>query len=155
LVNNTTAGDQRYPSVAMNATGAFVVTWSSKGQDNGTSWGIYAQRYNASGVAQSSEFRVNTTTAGDQDYSAVAIDGSGNFLITWQSYNQDVASSWGIYAQQFNSGGNKVGTEFLVNTTTAGDQVTPAIALNSGGTVVVVWSGNGTGDSHGVFKQQY
>jgi hypothetical protein len=153
-VNNTTAGDQRYPAVAMNAAGVFVVTWSSNGQDGG-GWGVYAQRYNASGAPQSSEFRVNTTTAGDQKFSAVDLDGSGNFIVTWQSYNQDAANTWGIYAQQFDPNGNKVGTEFLVNTTTAGDQQWPAIVMNSGGTLVIVWSGNAPGDSSGVALQRY
>ncbi len=60
--SNTFATNSQYaPAVAMDADGDFVVTWASYGQD-GSSNGIYAQRYNAAGVAQSTEFLVNTRT---------------------------------------------------------------------------------------------
>ena len=45
----------------------------SSGQD-GSGSGIYAQRYDAQGVPQGGEFRVNSTTSGDQRYSSVAMD---------------------------------------------------------------------------------
>ena len=43
-VNTYTTGDQHYPSVATDADGDFVVGWSSSSQD-GSGWGVYAQRY--------------------------------------------------------------------------------------------------------------
>jgi len=53
-----------------------------------------------------------------------------------------------------------VGPEFLVNTTTAGTQEdlgrsTMNVASDAQGNFVVVWQGNGTGDSSGVFSQRY
>ncbi len=51
------------PSVAMDATGDFVVAWSSAG--DGSSYGVFAQRFNAQGVAQP-QFSVNTFTTGSQ-----------------------------------------------------------------------------------------
>src|SRR5262249_54893338 len=87
-VNTYTTSSQQYSSVSMDALGNFIVTWSSNGED-GSGWGVYAQRYNALGVAVGGEFRVNTTTDNDQKRSAVAMDASGNFIVTWQSYGQD------------------------------------------------------------------
>src|ERR1700736_590157 len=64
-VNTYTHGPQQtFPqtpqAVAMNpATGNYVVTWSSQGQ-NGSNWNVYAQRYSAAGVRQGSEFLVST-----------------------------------------------------------------------------------------------
>ena len=72
LVNTFTTSNQNNPAVAIDADGDFVVTWQSSDQD-GDGNGIYAQRYNASGVAQGSEFRVNTVTASYQSNSAVAM----------------------------------------------------------------------------------
>jgi hypothetical protein len=63
--NNTTSGDQTYPSVTALSDGGFLVTWSSLGQD-GSSWGVYGRRYDAAGSALDSEFRINATTAGTQ-----------------------------------------------------------------------------------------
>ena len=65
LVNTFTTSNQNNPAVAIDADGDFVVTWQSSDQD-GDGNGIYAQRYNASGVAQGSEFLVNTFTTSYQ-----------------------------------------------------------------------------------------
>ena len=83
----------------MDAKGNFGITWSSNGQDGG-GWGVYAQKYNASGAKLGGEFRVNTTTAGDQQFSSVALDGKGNSVVTWCSKGQD-GSGWGVYAQRY------------------------------------------------------
>ena len=121
----------------------------------GSSSGIYAQRYNASGVAQGSEFRVNSTTAGEQQHPAVAMDVNGNFMVVWASQGQDAAGTWGIYKQEYNADGTANGGEVRVNSTTGGDQLNPAVAMNAVGQAVVAWAGNGTGDGSGVFFQRY
>ena len=72
----------------MDADGDFVVAWQSAGQD-GCSYGVYAQRFNAAGVAQGSEFQVNTYTTDNQAASSVAMDADGDFVVAWTSYGQD------------------------------------------------------------------
>ena len=143
-VNTTTSGDQNYSSVAMNASGAFIVTWTSQNGQDGSGEGIYAQRYNAAGVAQGSEFKVNTTTSGNQFLSSAGIDSFGNFVITWEGYNQDAANTWAVYKQDYNADGTTFGNETLVNTTTSGDQHYPSVAMSAYGLYVVAWSGNGS-----------
>src|SRR5205823_5453711 len=128
LVNTTTSGDQTSPTVAMDNSGNFVIAWASSGQD-GDGCGVYAQHFNAAGVAQGGEFRVNSTTAGDQSASSVAMDGNGNFLVTWASQGQDGDGS-GVYAQQFDGTGAALGTEFRVNTASAGDQQDCSFAMD-------------------------
>ena len=91
----------------MNASGAYVVSWNNAGQDGG-GLGIYAQRFDANGVAQGSEFRVNSTTAGDQATSTIGIDARGNFVITWASFDQDQGSTWGVYKQDYNADGTRL-----------------------------------------------
>lgn len=151
-VNTTTAGEQKWASVAMDADGDFVVTWTSDGQD-GSMTGVYAQRYNAVGAAQGSEFRVNTTTANYQENSTVAMDDAGNFVITWSSNNQD-GSSWGVYAQRYNASGVAQGSEFRVNSTTTNRQWYSRTAMAPGGDFVVTWESNQSG-SYDVYAQRY
>jgi len=74
----------------MNGSGSFVIAWSSKDQD-GDNWGIFAKRYNASGVVQGGEFRVNTTTAKEQTNASVAIDDAGNFSPLYFSCAREAA----------------------------------------------------------------
>ena len=148
LVNTTTAGDQKWSGVAMDADGDFVVTWT--GLDASVT-GVYAQRYNAAGVAQGGEFLVNTTTASNQDNSTIAMDDAGNFVVTWSSFDQDKANSWGIYAQRYNAAGVAQGGEFLVNTTTNSDQYYSRVAMDADGDFAIVWE-NLAAD---IFGQRY
>jgi len=55
------------------------------------------------------EFAVNSHTANSQELfpespCAVAAAADGSFVVTWSSSGQD-GSSWGVYAQRFDSGG--------------------------------------------------
>ncbi|MBT4520861.1 MAG: hypothetical protein HOC23_12725 [Halieaceae bacterium] len=116
-VNTYTTGHQDDPSVAMDADGDFVVVWESggKGAQDGEDDGIYGQRYNAAGTRQGSEFRVNTYTTQDQSDVQVAMDAAGNFVVVWESYNQD-GDDEDVYARRYNAAGIAQGSEFLVNT---------------------------------------
>jgi hypothetical protein len=153
-VNTYTQDNQMYSTVAMDAAGDFVITWSSHNQD-GNGWGIYAQRYAAGGLPVGGEFRVNTTTQDDQEYSTVAMDAVGNFVITWASHNQD-GNGWGIYAQQYSALGVPLGTEFRVNSTTQNDQEYSSIAMAPNGNFVVTWSSNNQdGNGWGVYGAQF
>ena len=84
-VNSYTNAVQLNNDVAMDAAGDFVITWQSAPQD-GDFYGIYAQRYNSAGVAQGTEFRVNTYTTNNQSQPTALMDAAGDFVITWQSF---------------------------------------------------------------------
>jgi len=153
-VNVVTAGQQQEPSVAVDADGDFVVAWESDLQD-GSGFGVYARRYNSSGVAVSGEFRVNTTTTADQRSAAVAIDADGDFVVTWSSFGQE-ATNYGIYGQRYLANGTADGGEFHVNTYTSGHQTSPVVASDAAGEFVVVWTSDGQdGSGTGVYGQRF
>lgn len=158
-VNTYPNNRQFFASVAMDADGDFVVTWTSDGQD-GNSYGIYAQRYNAAGVPQGAEFRVNTYTTNVQHISTAAMDADGDFVIAWRSFGQD-GSGLGMYAQRYNAAGITYGTEFRVNTTTANHQMTfsenpGSVVRDADGDFVVTWSSDGQdGSGFGIYAQRY
>jgi hypothetical protein len=135
--------------------GSFVVTWTSDGQDVSGS-GVYGQRYNATGVAQGSEFRVNTYTTNNQFQPAVTALSDGGFVVTWSSSGQD-GSNYGVYGQRYNATGVAQGTEFLVNTYTTNNQFQPAVTALSNGEFVVTWSSNGQDEEGGggVYGQRF
>ena len=153
-VNTTTAKDQSAPAVAALSNGSFVIAWQTAAQD-GSGLGIYAQRYNAAGHAVGTEFPVNTTTAHDQTLPVAAALYDGGFVIAWQSQLTD-HSGLGVYAQRFTAAAGKVGGEFRVNNTVAGDQGQPAIAGFSDGGFVVTWmSDQQDGSGKGVYGQVF
>jgi len=56
-LNTYTSSSQYSPSTTALNDGGFVITWQSDNQD-GSSYGIYAQRYNADGSVNGAEFPV-------------------------------------------------------------------------------------------------
>jgi uncharacterized lipoprotein NlpE involved in copper resistance len=157
-VNATTSGEQYDPEVAALADGRFVVVWRDNGQD-GSSYGVYAQRYNADGSAAGGEFRVNTTTSDAQYEPAVAMLEGGGFVVAWRSDNQD-GSSAGVYAQRYAADGSALGGEFRVNESTVGGQYQPDVTALAGGGFAVTWRNDnydvsGTGSSQDVYVREY
>ncbi len=154
LVNAASTAVQKTSdrSVATSPNGEAVVTWASQNQD-GSGWGIYARRYDANALPLGNEFLVNTTTVGDQLEPSVAVDVVGNFTIVWSSSD---GSGSGIFAQQYDSSGNKLGTEFRVNVTTSGDQTAPSVGMDGVGNLLVSWtSALQDGSGMGIYAQKY
>ncbi len=153
-VNTFTLGSQTDSSLAMDADGNFVIAWTSNGQVKSGS-GVYAQRFNAAGAAQGSEFRVNTYTTSRQSAVSASMDADGDFVITWESLYQD-GSSTGIYAQRYNSAGAAQDGEFQVNTYTTNPQTWPSLAVADDGRFVIAWGSIGQdGDGMGIYARRY
>ncbi len=135
------------------ADGGFVVTWASGLQD-GSGYGIAAQRYNANGTKFGNEFIVNTFTASEQYYATVTGLLDGGYLVTWESNGQN--GGFDIYAQRYAADNSKVGSEFLINSTTTGDQIYPIVTSLNDGTVLFTWqSAAQDGSSWGVYSQKF
>jgi hypothetical protein len=159
-INTYTSHSQQFPTVSRNAAGAFVVAWESYAQD-GSDYGIYAQRYQSNGNKSGAEFRVNTYTTAQQRDAQVAMDGAGNFVVVWKSSpgfagtGQDGSAS-GIFGQRYNANGTTHGVEFRVNTYTTGNQIEPSVSMDTAGNFVVVWTSIGQDQSAtGVFGQKF
>src|SRR5688572_33056997 len=86
-VNSFTTGPQHNTAVAMDPDGNFVVVWGAA-EGAGDNYGIFARRFNAAGVAQGDEFRVNTHTPDFQNLPSIAMDADGDFVVAWNSYGQ-------------------------------------------------------------------
>ena len=152
-VNTYTPGQQSYPSVAADASGAFVVAWGS--EQDGSGYGIFAQRYDPSGAPNGAEFQVNSHTTFRQWKPSVAAGADGAFVMVWWSDNQD-GSSNGVFGQRYDASGARAGSEFRVNSYTPGSQATAAVAADAAGNFVAVWGSDGQdGSSVGIFAQRY
>ncbi len=152
--NTYTTGVQYLASLASRGNGSFVVVWTSEDQD-GSSTGVFGQRFDSSGSKAGAEFPINTDTSGAQAGADVAIDGSGNFVVVWQSDGQD-GSDLGVFGQRFDGSGAKLGGEFQVNTSTSLNQADPSIAMDKAGNFVVVWSSNRNDFAHDdIFGQRF
>jgi hypothetical protein len=117
---------------------------------------IFARRWTSAGAALASEFQVNIVTVGNQSLPRVAADDSGDFVVTWESENQD-GSYTGVFARRFGASGTAVGGEFQVNTYTNGDQYRSTVDWDSDGDFVVAWWSelSQDGDGYAVFAQRF
>jgi hypothetical protein len=152
-VNQYTTGIQWRPSVAMAGAGGFVVAWQSDGStgDDTDGTSVPARRYDANGDPLAAEFQVNTYTTSGQSNAAVAFESGGGFAIVWTSAGSSAGDTSGssIHGQRFDAGGDPLGDELQVNTTTIGDQHTPAVAASGAGGFVVAWrSATSYGSDH-------
>ena len=159
LVNDTvtdqqvTSGQNRgsQQAVSLAADSSYVVVWTSLNQD-GSGQGVYAQRFDTNGSALTAEFRVNQTTASDQQWARVASAADGSFVVTWTS-NQ--GASQDVYYRRFAANGTALTAELVASTTTSGSQTNSVIDMDVNGDFVIAWQGNGTGDSTGIFAQRF
>jgi hypothetical protein len=101
-VNTHVEGAQMNPSVRALADGGWVVTWHSHNQD-GSSYGVYQQRYDADGNAHGPEQRVNGTTDARQWYPQVtALGGEGaqdGWVVAWLSGGDN--NNYTLYQQRY------------------------------------------------------
>ncbi|MEP2277774.1 MAG: cadherin-like domain-containing protein, partial [Reichenbachiella sp.] len=155
-----------HPAIGMNDRGDFVVAWEDNlnaiggectyGDCDG--YGIYFTQYqdgeNQPYSVSSSEI-VNTYDNGDQILPAIAKDGDGNYVVVWQGYSgEDIQDE--ILGQRFNNEGEKIGDEFIINTTTTDDQTQPDVAMNADGDFIVTWASyDEASSSQRIYAQMY
>ena len=132
-VNTYTTGTQGFsfrsgPFVSSAGDGRFVVAWTSSAGADGSATSVQARRYDAQGVAQGDEFRVNAYTTDGQALSSVSMAADGAFMVGFSSAGEDGNGSSAI-ARRFDASGNPIGGDFVVSATTAGGQYAPIVNM--------------------------
>jgi hypothetical protein len=150
-VNTYTNGFQLGPNVAGLTNGTFVVCWN--GQDD-SGYGIYGQLFSNSGENLGSEFQVNTYTEDRQYFPTISCLTNGTFAVCWTSEYQD-GSDEGIYGQIFSASGERIGSEFQVNTYTTYGQYYQSVAGLDNNTFVVSWTSYTEYGSYAIYAQLF
>jgi hypothetical protein len=84
---------------------------------------------------------------------AIGLDGSNNFVITWEDDRNGQYSD--IYAQRYNYSGIPQGSNFIVNDDTANNyQSYPSITIDAPGNFVITWNDDRDGDPD-IYAQRY
>lgn len=137
-INTHTTWDQADPDVDVAANGSFVVVWRSYGQD-GSSNGIYGQRFDPNHSPAGEEFQVNSIITGNQTEPAVATDAAAGFVVTWRGPSIDDPNRDDIFARWFDSNGCPIADELQINNNIIGRQLCPRVAMNQSGDCIIVW----------------
>lgn len=148
------AESQRFPAVAADPDGDFVVVWSDRNftqpSPDGDLFGVFGQRVARAGTPIGTEFQINSYTTGNQRFPTVAAGVDGDFLVVWEGRG---ATGDGIFGQRYDSASVPLGTEFQVS---AGGVNAPVLSASpQGGSLVAWWGGSDGGPFGGIFGQRY
>ena len=151
-INTYTTLEQRNPAVEFNGA-HYLAVWESKNQD-GDSFGIYAQLLDNDAQKIGIEFKVNSHTVSEQIEPAITSDGT-NFLVVWSSLQQAPdTSGYGVFAQLIDNEGALIGPEININTYTTSNQRLSSVTHN-GHEYLIVWESFGQdGSNKGIFGQR-
>jgi len=154
-VNISTDEDQRYPAIAMDSDGDFVVVWMDEALD-ASGWGIYGRRFDKNGTPLGFEFLINSRgTLGHQKNPVVAMDKVGNFTVVWTHHALD-GSIFSIRGRRYNNSGAALSTIFDVSTASTNYQGYPTIGIDDDGDFVVAWQQLGLdGSGHAIAAQRF
>ncbi len=148
--NTTPTGDQYNPDVASWSDGSFVIAWEDYSVTGGdpSGYAIRAQIYNADGTARAGEFLVNTATLNDQNEPRVVTLPDGRFVVTWTDRSNTAPDTMNsaVRGQVFAADGTKLGSEFVVNTTTLDYQEDPQMAATADGRIIITWTDSSAGN---------
>ncbi len=154
-VHTTTAFSQARPAVKFLPDGGIVVVWESWSQDETGGYGVYTRLFDSTGTPRTGEIPANTYTADYQWYADVETLSDNTFVVVWCSWEQDGADG-SIVLQRFGPDGTKIGSEQIVNTTTAYYQWLPRIRRIEDDGFAVVWSSwKQDGSREGVYLQVF
>ncbi|MDA0704661.1 MAG: Ig-like domain-containing protein [Proteobacteria bacterium] len=170
-VNTYDSGVAQFrPEIAVQGDGSFVAVWQSAFQDwvsnspkpfgAASAYGIYGQRYDASGVKVGAEFRVNDTMHHNQENPAIVDMAGGGFAVVWESQkNIEPANTAGdrdVYLKIYDANGTAITGEIMVNDFSPGDQVQARVTELADGSLFVAWSSNlQDADGFGIYGKRF
>lgn len=131
-ITSSSVGHVYRHSIAMDATGRFVVAWD-QGAGNGTS--VFAQRFSSTAQKIGSQITVSTSPSSAPSFqSNVSMNNAGRFAVTWGEYGT------GLQKAQVYDWGTPVGGNI-----TLGSSASAGSAVDAAGNVTFAWA---AGDSH-------
>jgi Ca2+-binding RTX toxin-like protein len=90
-----------------------------------------------------SDFLINSTTAGEQDFSTQTLLSDGRILVVWASYEGSndggQANAIDVRGRILEADGTPTGSDFLIDTTRDGDQSYPTVTALPDGGAFVAW----------------
>jgi hypothetical protein len=132
-----------------------VVSW----QDNAGDGSVHARLFDGGFAPLSGDLLISTFTGVVTQEPDCAMDGDGNFVVSWTEREETNPSRDGsgatVMARAFDLDGNPVGAEIVVNTTAPGFQTDAHLAMSPDGRLAVAWRGPRSDDSSDVFAQVY
>ena len=130
---------QQMPAITTLVNGRFVAAWT---EQNGVgSYSVYGQVFSETGTKIGTQFLIDSVAANGQFDPTITALANGQFAAAWTDSVASGGDTSGlaVRAQVFDADGNRIGEEFLVNTTTTNDQGNATLSGLVDGRFVVAW----------------
>lgn len=138
FVVNVTSKPCATPTVAPLIGGGFMTAWAEHDFSvPGAVWDVVGRTYGVSGPLASPS-SINTRRLGFQGMPKLAATADA-VLAVYRSQGGDGYGS-GVSGRWLSAEGEPTGEEFVVNTQTSGDQLTPTVASDGENRIVALWS---------------
>lgn len=125
--------NQSEPAISMAPNGDFITTWQDS-SGNGTT--IKARGFRLSGKPKFPAISIFSMTDGICHNPDVAVGSEGQYVVVWED-NEN--GDYDIRASGFNETGQECFSMITINSTTAGNQISPSVTMTSDSTFIVVW----------------
>jgi hypothetical protein len=143
-------GEVSDPRAVALSDGTFAIVWSANGD-------IFARRLNAMGMPMAAASRVNPNPADTQDQPTAAALPEGGLVVAWRDAARDAADMDGTSVRwiRLDASLTAMGAASVANTTVAGGQSRPAVAIAPGSpsTLLMVWEDESTGAIRGRMRR--
>jgi hypothetical protein len=144
--SGTTAGSEfavsdeastwRYPDVGMDEAGGFVVTYIRDSSFKS----VWVRQFEPNGAGLYLSSRVNDAfNFTSLTRPALAMDAGGNYVIAWDGHPDSYLED-DIYVKRYHRTHVPLHPQFRVNTTVAGAQCEPCVAISDDGDFVILWA---------------
>ncbi len=147
--------DDGATAVAVDGSGDVIVTGYSNGSVSGSDF--YTAKYAAANGALLWERLYNGPSNSADRANAVAVDASGNAIVT--GYSITAGSSYGYYTAKYAAANGALLWEKIYNATGISDEISQAVKVDASGNVVVTGytgaSPNGTGNGDDFYTAKY
>lgn len=144
-VNSGTTDSPLFVQLAANDQRMFAVWLDTNGSQ------VYGQFLDFNGVKIGGEFAISSGSNGIENRFAVENLPDGKFLVVWTTDTENGADTdaQSVHGRIFSATGTPLGSEFLVNDVTAGNQSVSGLGVAADGSFFVSWSNVTNGSSSG------
>ncbi len=155
VVNTYTSGPQGYPRIARLADGGYIISWDSYEED-GSVWGVYAQRFDSHGQPVGAEFQASAGYLGNQQGPHFAVLPNGNLVVAWSNYILD-GLHYEVYSRIFDGNGTALTGDIHVNTHTDNFQGYTTVIGLADNSYVVTWTSYDQDETntYGIYAQRF
>ncbi|MBI5477117.1 MAG: T9SS type A sorting domain-containing protein [Ignavibacteriales bacterium] len=132
------SASESFPIIASDSASGAIIAWTD--YRSNTSYDIYAQRIDSSGILKWTHHGVALCTAPkDQDYCMIASDGANGAVVVWRDFRNNTV--YDIYAQRVNSLGDvQWDTNGIAIRSLSQNSYLPSIIGDGTGNTIMTWT---------------